>query len=138
MLHTLLSARCAVYFRQAQAQSKAGYCYQGSFVLWLYCSTCMDHGDPRGQSRAERGIELKGKKSSEEEGVVMSSCGARTGPQAFIPLAHARRKGGRPRSLLPFLYSPPSPPPFSFFILFYASLQHKPLLLMLFILPNIS
>ena len=72
--------------------------------------------------RAERGIEIKGKKSSEEEGGVMSSCGARAGPQAFIPLAHARRKGRRPRSLLPFLYSPPSPPPFSF-ILFYLCLS---------------
>jgi len=98
----------------------------------------MDHGDP-GQSGAERGIEIKGKKSSEEEGGVMSSCGARAGPQAFIPLAHARRKGGRPRSLLPFLYSPPSPP--SFLLLHSVPsmpLQHKPLLLMLFILPNIS
>ena len=72
--------------------------------------------------RAERGIEIKGEKSSEEEGGVMSSCGARAGPQAFIPLAHARRKGRRPRSLLPFLYSPPSPPPFSF-ILFYLCLS---------------
>jgi hypothetical protein len=98
----------------------------------------MVHGDRRGQSQIaerERGRRRVAKKKKRRD--VISR--AHAGPQAFIPLAHARRKGERPRPS-PFLYSPPSPPPFSFILFDLHPLQHKAssLLLKLFILPNTS
>jgi hypothetical protein len=90
---------CAVYLRQAQSKTRYTLLSQGSFVLWLYCSTCMDHGDPRGQSRARKESKCRGRtKSIEEEGGgggggVMSPAGPRgpTGLHSPRPRATERR-----------------------------------------------
>jgi hypothetical protein len=97
----------------------------------------MDHGDPRDQSR-ESGIEIKGKKSSEEEAGVMSPAGPARAHRPSFPSPTRDGKGGRPPSLAPFFilatFSPLLSPP-SFCSI---PLQHKPPLLKLFILPKTS
>lgn len=96
---------CAVYLRQAQSNTRYTLLSQGSFVLWLYCSTCMDHGDPRGQSRARKESKCRGRtKSIEEEGGgrVMSPAGPARAHRPSFPSPTRDGKEGDPPSLAAF------------------------------------
>jgi hypothetical protein len=62
------------------------------------------------EGRTERG---KGKKSSKEEEAVMSSVGSTWAHKPSFP---SPTRDGKESDPVPFLYSPPSPPPFSFIL----------------------
>jgi hypothetical protein len=136
---------CAVYLRQAQSNTRYTLLSQGSFVLWLYCSTCMDHGDPRGQSRARKESKCRGRtKSIEEEGGgggVMSPAGPARAHRPSFPSPTRDGKEGDPPSLAAFFNTRHLLPSFllhsALHLLSGRPAQSAALLIKLFILPNI-